>query len=155
MFRTILGSAPPAPGPLRWATLRVGPWGVKLDANLSMYVGDSCRIVQKMDCCCYSETYLMPTIRCPAPYMCVASVTFTHAHMLKAKFKTAWFKLSLDQVLSVWSFRLRGTQSSTLMWLGISCPVLNPSVEMTRIKYTNCKSPVFHGAYIKAILRCF
>ena len=132
-----------------------GPLGVKLDANLSIYVGDSCRIVQKMDCGCFSETYLMASVRCPAAYTCVALVTFTHAYMLKTKFKTAWLKLSLDQVLSVWSFCLRGTQSSTLIWLGIFCPVFNPSVEMTCIKYTNCKSPVFHGTYIKAILRCF
>lgn len=69
--------------------IKSGPLGVKLDANLSIYVGDSCRIVQKMDCGCFSETYLMASVRCPAAYTCVASVTFTHAYMLKTKFKTA------------------------------------------------------------------
>lgn len=47
-LRSIPGPAPRAPGPLtRSHTKKSGPLGVRLDANLSMYAGDSYKIIKK------------------------------------------------------------------------------------------------------------
>lgn len=59
------------------------PFRVNVDANFrGLYVGDSWKNVEEMDCCCCycPDTYLMATIRCQATSMCVMSVTFTNMH---------------------------------------------------------------------------